>query len=320
MKKTSVLALLEVLKEHSDENHLLTLSEILSFIKEKHGLDLDRRTIYNNVEMLQSFGYDIETYEENKKGYCLREREFETSEVYLLCNAIHSSNMVPEKASKDLIEKLLNTQSKYIKESFHSNVYVKNEKKKENKQFFLNIELLSDCIKNKQAISFHYTKYNLNKEIVNRRDEKYELSPYYLVYANEKTYLIGKSFHYDGLTHFRIDKMKDIETISKSFIKPDKAQDPYEYAKTKVYMYSGEGKDIEILCDNSILDDIIDRFGANIFLVQEDENHFKAHVKGNEEGMKYFALQYIEHLEVLEPKSLRENIQKSIKEASKKYA
>lgn len=319
-KKTGILAILDILKEHSDENHLLSQKEIADFIRTKYNLDFDRRTIYDNISKLKEFGYDIETFEDNRKGYCLRERDFESSEVFLLCNAIHASNMLPQKNSKDLIDKLLNTQSKYVKENFHTNVFLQNTTKKENKQFFLNIELLAEAIKNHHAISFDYTKYNLKKEVVNRREEKYTLSPYYLVYANEKTYLIGKLHKHEGLTHFRVDKIKNIDNTELKYEQLDNKQDPYQYAKTKVYMYSGEGKVISIKCDMSILDDIFDRFGLDIMIYEDDENHFIANIKGNEEGMKYFALQYIEHLEVLEPLSLRESIKQSLNEGTKKYA
>lgn len=317
-KKTSVLALLKILEEHSDENHILTQPELLNLLDTIYNVNLDRRTLYKNVEMLQNFGYDISTYSENGKGYYLRERDFEKSEVFLLCNAIHASNFIPPKASKELIDKLLQTQTKYTREEFRENVFVENSLKKENKEFFLNIEILSEAIKNKQVISFNYTKYDQNKKVVNKRKEPYITCPYYLVYANEKTYLVAKSKHND-FTHFRVDKMKNIKTTNDDYVRLGKREDPYEYAKNKIYMFKGEENRFVLKFENVILDDVIDTFGKDIRLEKADDKHFIAYVKASKQGMVYLALQYIKYMEVLEPKEIRDGVKQALKDAQKKY-
>ena len=319
-KKTSVLALLKILEEHSDEEHILTQPELLNLIQTIYNVSLDRRTLYKNIEMLQDFGYDISTYSENGKGYYLRERDFETSHINILCNAIHSSTFIPPRSSKELIDKLLNTQSKYFKNDYRTTVFMENKDKKENKEFFLNVEIITEAIKTRKPISFNYTQYNLKKELVNRREEIYKISPHYMVYKGEKVYLIGKSDHHDDLTHFRIDKMKNVKIIkNERYIRLAKNEDPYEYAKTKIYMYHGEDIKVVLRCDNTILDDIIDIFGKEIRLEKVDDNKFDAYVKTSKQGMIYLALQYINYMEVLEPKNIRNEVKEALKEAQKKY-
>ena len=320
-KKTSIFAILDILTRDSDENHLLKEPEIRKKVEMIYHIHIDRRTLYSNINMLKEYGYDIETYADNGKGYFLRERQFEPSEVFLLCNAIHSSNLIPNKSSKDLINNLLKTQSKYYAENYNNLVYVENKNKKDNKEFFLNIELLSEAITEKSCVSFNYTTYDVNKKLVNRRDELYRICPYYLIYADEKTFLIGKSLNHpdNGLIHFRVDKIKNLKKTDDSYIRKTKTEDPYEYAKNKVYMYHGDELKISIKCDNSILDDIIDRFGKDITIEALDKNHFKAYIKSTKQGMIYFALQYINHMEVIEPKSLRKEIKSALEDGVKKY-
>ena len=317
-KKTSILALLKILEENSDKDHKIKQPKLLEMIESQYGIKLDRRTLYKNVQMLQDFGYDIETYSDNNQGYYLADRAFEPSQIFLLCNAIHASNFIPSKSSKELIDNLLATQSKYIKTDFNNMVFVENKNKKENKQFFLNVELISEAIKERKAISFNYTKYNTKKELVNRREELYFYSPYYMVYSKDKAYMIAKSEKHDDFTHFRIDRMKDIKFSDKPYVRLNKQEDPYEYAKTKIYMFHGENERIAIKCDYSILDDVIDTFGKDIS-IDEDKDFFTAYVKSSKEGMIYFALQYLKHMEVLEPEDLRDEIKEVIKSGSKKY-
>jgi hypothetical protein len=79
-----ILAVERVLKEYSDEDHILSMCEFRNRIRQEYGIYPDRRTVGSAIEELTEFGYDISTYSENGKGYYLRERKFEPSEIRLL--------------------------------------------------------------------------------------------------------------------------------------------------------------------------------------------------------------------------------------------
>ena len=318
-KKTSTLAILEILREHSDEEHIITQKEILRLLQERYGINLDRRSLYRNIEMLQEFGYGIDSYSSNGIGYYLQDRQFEKSEVILLCNAVHSSNYIPSKYSDDLIKKLLGTQSKYISQYFRNMVYIANLRKKENKEFFRTIDILLEAIQQRSCIQFQYVKYNYQKQLIPRRDKRYELHPYYLVYANEKTYLIAKNEKYDGFSHYRVDKIQNIQIIEKPVMKLPHDEDPYVYAKNKIYMYGGDELHFTLRCHNSILDDVIDLFGRDINIVPHDENYFVTKVYSSKQGILYLALQYLERMEILEPSEIRVEMQSLLKQGLERY-
>lgn len=84
-------------------------------------------------------------------------------------------------------------------------------------------------------------------------------------------------------------------------------------------MFHGDDERIAIRCDMCILDNIIDIFGKDVRLELSGSDQFNAFVKSSFEGMKHLAVQYIDHMEVLEPKELREEIKQVLKEANKKY-
>ena len=81
-KKQSLLALIEILKKHSDENHVLSIKDIQSHLLNKYDIELDRRTLYTSKELFRDFGYEISEYDGN--GYYLMERQFEKAEILLL--------------------------------------------------------------------------------------------------------------------------------------------------------------------------------------------------------------------------------------------
>lgn len=66
-ERTTSLWVLKVLKEYSDENHILKMSEIISILSNECEVVLDRRTISSSIKALIDFGYDISTYTENQK-------------------------------------------------------------------------------------------------------------------------------------------------------------------------------------------------------------------------------------------------------------
>ena len=90
--------------------------------------------------------------------------------------------------------------------------------------------------------------------------------------------------------------------------------DSNEVIDKAVYVFTGEHEIITMICDNVIIDDVIEKFGNDVLLDKVDNKHFKATLKASPNGVKFWALQYLPYAEVVEPKSLRYDIIKSINE------
>ena len=107
---------------------------------------MERRAIYRNIEALRSMGIEIERYRDNREGYYLIDKDFELSEIRLLCDAVAASDMIKEDAGKEIIKKLVDTQSIFQSRMLQKTVFVKAEKKILNKQLFYNIDVLNIAI------------------------------------------------------------------------------------------------------------------------------------------------------------------------------
>ena len=79
-------------------------------------------------------------------------------------------------------------------------------------------------------------------------------------------------------------------------------------------MYTGDLEKVEIECNISMLDTIIETFGKNIKINKIDDNSFKAEFYTVLEGFKYFCLRNIETVKVVKPESLKNKIIKILKE------
>ena len=68
-----------------------------------------------------------------------------------------------------------------------------------------------------------------------------------------------------------------------------------------------------------MMSQLIDWFGKDFRIVHEDADKLIVSVVCNKMAMNYWALQYGEYAEILEPKSLRDEIRKAVRYMGKIY-
>ena len=316
--KATLLCILKILQKYSDEDHPLTAQKIIERMSQDYLLNIERKAVYRNIETLRDFGYEIEL-KDNIHGYYLSSRIFEPSEIHLLADAVFSSRFIPVKASKELTEKMQSLLSVYQSKPYKNLRYIQPNYKSENQEFFLDIERLDEAITEHKKISLYYFRYSLDKKLVLRKQKKYLVSPYALVWANSNYYLVCNYDPFDDISHFRVDKMRDIEILDEQAKPAPDHFDAYEYTNSRIYMFGGEVTPVTLRCDMIVLDEIIERFGKNVLLRKADDHHFDVRIHTATEAIKFWVLQYSSLVEVISPKSFRQTISEALKEASEKY-
>lgn len=320
-KKMLNMLILELLQECSDENHRLTQQEIIKLLDQNYGMECDRRSVKSNILSLKEMGYDISM----ENGCYLVEREFEEAELRLLIDSVLFSKNITSRQAKILIGKLRAQANKYfdvkvshvanLPELFHA----------DNKQVMYALNDINDAISQKNKISFDYNDYGPDFKLHHKREEKYIVNPYQMVANNGRYYLIGNYDKYDDISHYRIDRMTDVEIL------PEKAKRisqikgmengfslPKHMAE-HIYMFSGESVQIKLLAKKSQMNELIDWFGKDFTILGEKEEEYLITLRCNERAMYYWALQYGPFVEILEPLQLRTEIQEAINEMQKKY-
>ena len=81
-QKIKLLYLMKILLENTDDEHGMTLAEISDALGE-YGIDAERKTLYNDIEVLCLFGLDIEKRKGKSVTYHVISREFELPELKL---------------------------------------------------------------------------------------------------------------------------------------------------------------------------------------------------------------------------------------------
>lgn len=261
-KNGNILYVLNILKKYSNSDHPLSSNKIKNLIKEEYNVDIDSRTVRRNINLLiEKFNYDIEKFEENKKGYFLRydpEVEFEDGELSAILNTFAYSNFIPEKMSNEIIQKCLKMMNIYEKEKYKNfKVSIKNTRT-DNLEIIKNIEDVNESIFNKKKITFDYYKYELcNNKLEERLAKRVKTSPYKLIYALQKFYLICLDDDKKELYSYRLDRMKNIQILSSKASGKISESEIDFFIKSNVNMFSGDAEKVEIECDISMLDMVL---------------------------------------------------------------
>lgn len=318
----NILYILNILKKYSDEDHILTVKDIIEKIDDEYDILLEDRTVRRNINLLiEKFNYDISTWNDNKKGYYLLkdpEYDFENGELRAIIYTFSYATFIDENLSKEIINKCKKHQNVYENEKIKDYKIYSNDIKTSNKEVIKNLEDIGEAIYEKRKITFDYYKYVINPNLKIEKVNSYQISPYAIVYSIQEFYVIGLKDGEKELYSYRIDRMKNINISDELSSKEIDEKKINSFIKTKISMYGGNGEDIEVICDNVLLDNVIEVFGRNLIVKKYDEDHFKLIINKDPEAFKYYLLRNIEHISIIRPESLKKDINKIIKDYTKR--
>lgn len=322
-KKSSLLYVLEILQEYTDSKHCLTYAQIGDKLKSLYDIEIERKTIARDIDILTNKGYDI--IKRGNYGVYLGSRKFEEGELLYLVDAIYSSKSIPAKYAKDLVEKLSEDYSIYDKKRYNYLEKLDADGKNNNKQLFYTIEVLNEAVEQGKKVEFQYSAYGINKKLELKYDgKKYKINPYFMVNNHGGYYLVCNYEKYDNLANYKIESISNIKILDEPIRKLTDLPNHQDfsvkqYIKEHIYMVSGASVNATIKIDNpKRINDIISWFGEDLSVYTKDGTVF-ANLNINEDALVYWALQYGEHVEITEPQSSRNKIKNMLAILNKKY-
>lgn len=326
--KLKLLYIKDYLERYSDENNPVSADELHDMLKEK-GIECERKSIYSDVQSLRDYGIDIFRVRVPKNGYYVGSRIFETPEVRLMADAVSAARFITPKKSKELIAKISTLCSEGQAEDISTPVYIDSSVKCSNEDIYYNIDVINTAIKKGKQINFIYKKRVVNESsdgIVNYQKEL-TISPYALIWSDDHYYLVGNNSKYDNLMHVRIDRMKSVKILKdnvrsfKEVSDYDKFFDAADYSSKLFNMFSGTTQKLELICENSIIEEILDRFGTTVTVKKtESDSHLKVIAKAAlSEGLASWVMQYGGKIEIKEPLALRNMVKEKAQEIARIY-
>lgn len=278
-KKLKILHIMQFLQAHSDEDHPVTLEEIHQYLL-ANGIEAERKSIYNDLNLLRDFGLDILNQRGRDSNYRLLSRPFELAELKLLVDAVESSRFITAKKSRELVSKLAGLASTHQAETLKHQLIRTGKIKAANESVLYTIDKLHQAIAQDRQISFRYQEYTLDRQIHYRRGgERYHVSPYAMTWDDENYYLIAHYERYGRLSQFRVDRMNDVEISQQPRDRIDPNIDLGDYVRSTFGMFSGEASELSIRFHSSLIQVVVDRFGQQIAFHTDDDQTFTVLVK-----------------------------------------
>lgn len=321
-KKLALIRIWRILKEHSDDRHPMTQEDIARRLDIDYGLTIERKAIGRNISLLKEAGVEIES---TRNGCYLSVREFEDAELRLLIDAVLGSRHIVSRQSADLIDRLCKLSNRHFRSHVRYIHSVGEWGKTENQSLFLNIALINDAIEQKVRIKYSYNKYGIDKKL--HKTSTQAVTPFLLILHNQRYYLMAYSEYWSSMVYHRLDRITDMQLLE------DKATplseisgyehgiDYKRFSASLPYMFPDKPERITFLAERGIIDQIIDWFGTDFRITpcEDDETKVIIDLNASISAMEYWALQYLNYVEILSPDTLREQIRASIEKGMEKY-
>lgn len=320
-QKLKLMRLMQIISEKTDDDHPLTAKQLCEELK-RYGIVAERKSIYSDIEVLIEYGMDINKAYGTKQGFYLASREFEIPEIRLLMDAVSSAPFITMKKTKHIIKKLESLLSVYQAEKLESQIFIEEKTKFRNEEIYYSIDAIHRAIYSNKKIVFNYhSKKIINGSALFDEGRKLKVSPYALVWIDGKYHLLANEDGADGkITDYRLDHIKTVDLVNENIVNNEQKFSISDYMEKGLENLWGKQNTVELVCSKGILDAVIDKFGSEITLVNNDVDSFIAviNVYLSDILIKWI-IQNGDNVYVKSPVSLRNRVMDKVTSIKKLY-
>lgn len=279
--KLKLLYLAKIMENETDEAHGISCQGIIERLAEV-GIEVERKTVYKDLECLRAFGYDIVRSDDCRPcEYKLVNRNFQDQEIFLMADAVQSSRFLTQRKSEALVESIGKLGSKYMADGLRKRIHVEGRIKSQNESVFYNLDAIQCAMDARRKVKFMYYRYDgEGKPAVQHGGRFYVETPVQLVYMDDAYYLVVWNDKHSGFANYRVDRMGSIEVSEEEATRNEQiAQfDVAKYQQRVFGMFSGESVAVTLLVKPDAMNAVVDRFGRDVALTVTEEGRALVHV------------------------------------------
>ncbi|RBP01134.1 YafY family protein [Rossellomorea aquimaris] len=276
---------------------------------------LNKNSLKDDLEHLIRNNFDV-TINQEKEGlpkyYSHQYRLFELYELRMLIDAVVSAKFISKKETRQLTGKIKRLTSLHQGKKLHNEIQIDSSIKSESPYIRLAIHDIHEAIAERRMITFQYGRYDVRKQFNLSHDGKlYKVKPYALAWANDFYYLIAYYFEADEIRHYRVDRLRNVEPLSETF--PYEPFDVSKYVQSTFHMFAGDEEWIKVSFQNHLINVIIDKFGKDVDIQRNGENHFILTTKARvSTGLVNWILNFGSQARVISPPSLVDTVKTEV--------
>ncbi len=317
-RKIKLLLLYEILRTQTDERHPMTTGE-LSDALQNSGIAVSRKTLYEDIETLNRYGFEILCDKSRSNRYYVADRKFERPEIQILLQAIGAAKFLTEKKSSALSHKIAELLGESQAEELADTV-AKNHTKSGNEHIYYSIDAIMTALLEKKKLSFLYFDTDLYGNRTYRKSgERYEVNPLGMVYSGDYFYLVCYHDKYGDAANYRIDRMDDVQTekqkitYNAQFVRFD----INAYRREIFSMYTGEQREVELLFPKELAEIARDRFGESCRIVSDRDGYIVCTMVQVSKTFFSWLTTFEGKVKILRPAEVKEQFQAFIENITK---
>ena len=276
--KNRVLALYKILIKNSDEQHSISMQDILDHMASE-GYSCSEDSVLRYIKQLRNeLGVDVISGRGRNARYFIGNRLLEKEELKLIIDSVNASNFIEKSIAIKMIDKLKSTMSKYDSEELDRSVLGINIAKAENKKILYNVNIIQEALAKGIQISFDYMGWDKHKKLVKKYERRYNMNPWALIWANDRYYLYGYDVKKTGDVfverNYRVDKLDNIQLsdVPRDGKTQYRSFNANTYVSRRMGMFSGKEQAITVRIPEYLIGAFIDQFGKRITISEESED------------------------------------------------
>ena len=302
------LKIWEILQRETDGDHPMGTEELRAKLTEC-GIQAHRTTIYEDIKLLNKWGYEVMAYRGRSNQYYVEDRQFSSPEIHILMDAVQAASFITHKKTDELVDKIADLAGSQKGLVLKKNIVQFNTTKSTNENIYYSVNEIVTAINNRQKIIFLYFDYNEKHERVYRRNgHHYVVSPVATVFADGHYYLVIYDKRYNKITHYRIDRMDKVEIIDEPVDPlPEKLDFDIATHKKQLFgMFSGVAQTVRLEMSRYLMDVVFDLFGEDTKITPhgEDKIRFSAEVQMSDLFFGWCS-SFGQNLTILGPKEIK---------------
>ncbi len=323
--KIKLLRILEIIRE-TDEEHPYTANQIVQKLS-LYGIEAERKSVLRDISTLKDAGFDILLHPDNKLGYYLAGRDFEDWELKILMDAALGATFLTPENSWKIAEKLSRLSGLAGGRTLRAVTPLPTAVKIGDPTTKNAIDLLLGAIRRDRAVEFRYITVGVDLQPHYRYEGMlYPVSPYALVWRQDRYYLIGAFEKYKKLSYYRLDRIRDMTVTEKARIPMESILGPNtdlllrKFVDRNLYNHGGRATHVRLSASPEAVDLLIDTFGREMTVTERADSTLDVTAKVSDGlGLNLWLLQHGDLVQIIEPESIRQQVISMAETVRKKY-
>lgn len=265
------------------------------------------RTVYRDIDAISSAGIPIYALPgkgggiEIDDGYILNKALFSNTEQNQIISAVHGLKSLEHTDESELLTKL----AAHFKTKNVNWIEVDFTDWRNDEQYEYVFSSLKTAILNRNQIIFSYFS---NKGEKTTRQVK----PIRILFKGHDWYLYAFCMLRNSFRYFKLSRISNLK------ISPDYYEDDFDSVRLEKDIKDEKKTHIKVKFDNTVAFRIYDELGGNV--IEDEEGNLYAEFDVPVDfNLYYYILTFGDHMEVLEPKEVREQIKELLNKMIKKY-